>query len=631
MFISILLLFIIILNGFLVKILGAVLFYVFIIFLATLLCISVIHRYDIHEESLPAIRKMGVNIYFLFVCLIVIYSATLYYDLVVLSYRFFSVFAIFVSLILLVIIAIYSKKLLSYFILIAFFLSFIFSSYLVYPPAFGSDTWRDSIISSTIITSGSTGFNYYSTYYSLPVIPILYSVISLIFGIFSVDSTIIVGIIYISLLTLVMFLIANRINQKSSFTLLSCFFAIGLALSAPLVLVWSVWFIPEAYAVVMFLLLLLILISKVNPNKNLIIILLPILIAIVLGHAVVCMWTILFVFSLVILGRVYNIKDNRFFFINRSLIILIMIALLYFLYTIVIESLTIGFRSLFVVFERFFTLSSSSSKPQPLSGDPLSSALLSYGSIAVCLALSLMAWFKNKNIQKNFNGVLINAMFICGLLGTVIGFLGIIYLPSATLDRYFVFESLLLLALVSSTIIGDLHKRGKIAKIFLFSLGLLMISSIAFGGTLTPDFNEFQVINKYSIKNIPTFQEKIDVNMISYHLTSGQIVTDRATGQSILYSLVNSRTLLNIEGFPNGISFESSDFYVKMLFIDTAVMDPLTVQNFFSNEGLLIYRDTAYVDMGFSMDNIADQVQTDFISGYNKVYSGYVEAFIDNN
>ena len=75
-------------------------------------------------------------------------------------------------------------------------------------------------------------------------------------------------------------------------------------------------------------------------------------------------------------------------------------------------------------------------------------------------------------------------MFVYGIIGAVMGFVGILYLPAATIDRYVMLESLLLLVIIASKGFDYLMKRNKLGKVFVMFLALLMVAGISFGGSV---------------------------------------------------------------------------------------------------------------------------------------------------
>ena len=204
----------------LIRLMGAVVFYFSIILLVLLFCALLVYTrggdgfskqtYSSHFSE----RKINV----FFICLLFIYGLTIYFDLFVFGIRFYSVIDFFVSLFLLLFLASKIKKYSLFFVLIVFFLSFVVSTYVLFPPAYGNDTWRDSIAAEFTVKNGHT-INDFNTAYPVPILPIFYSIISIMFGINEVSSSALVGIIYIILIMVLVFLVLEtlqlRVNIRS--------------------------------------------------------------------------------------------------------------------------------------------------------------------------------------------------------------------------------------------------------------------------------------------------------------------------------------------------------------------------------------------------------------------------------
>ena len=115
----------------------------------------------------------------------------------------------------------------------------IASLYGVYTPSFGNDTWRDAIQATQVIARGGLkDLTVIHPAYPIPVVPLLYAVHSMVAGLDTLWSSSALGLLYLLLLALWIYTLARRSGARYPHV------AVILALTTPLVVVWSVWFIP---------------------------------------------------------------------------------------------------------------------------------------------------------------------------------------------------------------------------------------------------------------------------------------------------------------------------------------------------------------------------------------------------
>jgi len=109
--------------------------------------------------------------------------------------------------------------------------------YSIYMPSFGNDTWRDAIQAMQIVERGGLrDLTVFHTAYPFPLVPLLYATHSIVTNIDTIWSSNVMEILYILLLTLWIYLLSKKLNTEHHRV------ASLLALTTPLVVVWSVWF-----------------------------------------------------------------------------------------------------------------------------------------------------------------------------------------------------------------------------------------------------------------------------------------------------------------------------------------------------------------------------------------------------
>lgn len=528
-----------------------------------------------------------------------------------------------------------SQKLL-FSVLLIFILSFLVSSYFLYPPSLGNDTWRDSIVASTVLKGGNINANFHSAY-PLPVVSVLYAVISSVLGISVLSSSALIGLIYAILISFFVFILSTNINSENINKSLPAVLAVILALSIPIILLWSVGFIPEAYGIMMFLALLTVLTSKKASSigaQSMTLIVLFIAV-IVLGHGAVNLWAIGFLIVLSVLTKRQSMKnDVHHNLVIRSLIVLVTMTITYFLYTTVLDAISIGTKNVTTVLLNFLSLTTPPAKTLPtVSGFPVATAIFSYGCIAVCIVVALIAWLGHKSEHDKFNYSLFEIMFFYGLMGVLIGFLGTLYLPTAALDRYILFDSILLLVILSAKGFAILSTRGAFGKLLVAFLGVLMVSSIVFGGMITPDFNPFNVTNSFSVKTPITWSDNSCLTMISPHIPPGSLLVDWRTGLPLLFLIINQNYHSDlsfkinaggaIASYANGTINMNYVGYSGLMSVNSSY-----VLNFLQKGGIFLYRADAFSDGSLLMNTTYSQFSDDLSMIGNKVFSGPIDVFV---
>jgi len=107
-------------------------------------------------------------------------------------------------------------------------------------PSFGNDTWRDILWATQALQTGHvTETAIRHSAYPFPMVPLEYSLVSLMSGLDPVWASVVMGLLYMVQLPLVVFLLSRRFGGFDDFR-----WAFVL-LMAPLVVIWSAWYIPR--------------------------------------------------------------------------------------------------------------------------------------------------------------------------------------------------------------------------------------------------------------------------------------------------------------------------------------------------------------------------------------------------
>jgi hypothetical protein len=110
------------------------------------------------------------------------------------------------------------------------------------------------------------------------MVPLEYALVSLMSGLDPVWAGVVTGLLYLLQLPLVVFLLSRRLGGFDDFR------GAFVLLMAPLVMMWSAWYIPQAYSLTLFLTVFL---AGSAPTQ------IPLLVAGVFGHGGVTTWMVL--------------------------------------------------------------------------------------------------------------------------------------------------------------------------------------------------------------------------------------------------------------------------------------------------------------------------------------------------
>jgi hypothetical protein len=610
-------------------------FYVVIILLFLLLfsvLISTLCHADKRVTKFSAAKSFQAKsckfiVYIIAFSVIMAFVVALFFDIFILNSMFFSTIILFIGLFVSFALTKYSYRL-ALFYVIFLFLAYIIAFYSFYPPILGTDTWRDCTIAFITIKNGSiSGVG--NQAYEIPIVPILYSAISLVLNISPIYASALIGILYMFIIASFAFLISRKISGNVN--TVSSFLVVLLVVSIPLISIWSVGFVPEAYAFMIFLSLLLILFSVRSKGTKELMIALPLLFAIVLSHGGVDLYCIVFFAFLIIIMKLLNAKKNPYSFIKHVLLILILLTIVYFEYTTMLTAVTQGIDNIYNVILGFATSNTGASTPTMVSGgSSINTALLDYGPFAVCVAITTIAWLGNRRVSKSFNKIFLETVFLYSIIMITVSFLGLIYYPQGVLDRYLGFGSLLLLSIIASQGFRELLNRRLIGKVFVGLLALSLLFSICFGAVLTFNFNPFDAKNGYSVQSPPSWTQQASIDTIISHIDNGSVLADYKIGQLMDYSFLN---VYGVQGFTSlyrGIELEAQEGNITTT--NLGVYSLIATYGYISSQiddgSLFIYRNGAFDNLNLLIGINQEQLYNTLLLNYDLVYNGPLEIIV---
>jgi len=390
--------------------------------------------------------------------------------------------------------------------------------YSIYMPSFGNDTWRDAIQAMQIIKRGGLrDLTVFYTEYPFPLVPLLYAVHSIITNMDTIWSSNIMGILYILLLILWIYLLSKKLNTGY------CRIASLLALTTPLVVLWSVWFIPQVYALLMALPLLFL--------KLHIIIVMILTLALVFGHGGMALWTLGIFTVLFIFMKIIKAKTSAHTFLqqlNIKLVLFLVIFSVYVAYTVILMVLKGAITNVFEAVIAFLRGERLTTTPPIQSQAPITS-ILGVIPIAILVTFGLVRILED-------NDILLRLLTFISLAGLAVAYIGVVAFPTLDLPRYLGLGPIILLTMLSPQAFEFLIRRGKLGAGYAYALLLLAILSFGFAGTLMPE-NPY-TINPYSpasISGLITYDEAQELRNLAPLLCCNNFLIDWRAGAYLGY------------------------------------------------------------------------------------------------
>jgi len=389
-------------------------------------------------------------------------------------------------------------------------------SYGIYTPSFGNDTWRDAMQALQIVERGGLrDLTIVHEAYPFPLVSLLYTVYSIVAGVNTLWSSSVAGVIYLLLLVLWIYILSTKLNTG--------YYRVAslLALSTPLVIVWSVWFIPQAYALLMILPLLFLRLP--------LLIVVILIVAIVLGHGGMALWALTIILALFISIKSLNIEAPRNIDLRQLNIKLALFSIIFSVYTTytILVTLKNAVSNIFEAIMTFLSGEKITVATVPIQVPPVS--IIEVISIVILTVLGLVRVLEDNDITTRL-------FTFTSLAGLAIAYVGAVAFPALSLPRYLGLGSVTLLAILSPQAFQSLIRRGKVGTGYAYALLLLAILSFGFAGTLMPG-NPYTV-NPYtgwSISGLITYGEAQELDDIAFKLCCNNYLLDWRSGTYIGY------------------------------------------------------------------------------------------------
>ncbi|MEM4888948.1 MAG: hypothetical protein QXJ64_05875 [Thermosphaera sp.] len=431
-------------------------------------------------------------------------------------------------------------------IILTYSLVLIALTCLLYVPAFGYDTWRDIIWGELVSREVSI---YRHVAYPIPLIPLLYSIISKTTGLSTLASSVIIGFIYIILMIFLIYDCAKFFSKNKIIYL----FSILLVLSNAPITYLSVWFVPQAYSTIFAIVIVTFIIRYLRVNsfshmKDDMVLLLLAIIATVIGHPLtallilVLLSCIMFIYKLNSYKRSNNLHTNLK--IKVIFLILTIMLITYVVFTTVINIFKTGIFSSWKILVNLFLGYEYRDKFTPEGGDPLLSALLGYGPLIVCIALSFLAWIEE---SESVDGdTFIEASFPVSVVILALSFLTM-HASYLFPPRYYVLMPTTLLIITSVKGINNLYIKGSIGKIVLALYLALVLGSTSLGIVQIDGEHPLNIKTTFTISALLRPNEILSLNEVLPKIEIETICTDSRLSFWIQWYYTRASRIISID------------------------------------------------------------------------------------
>ena len=377
----------------------------------------------------------------------------------------------------------------------------------VYASTFGNDTWRDAIWAKQILERGSTTeTTIRHSAYQLPMVPVLYAILSLVSGSETVWSSVVLGFLYLIYLPIITFLVARRFTGVVSYE------APFLLLMTPLVVIWSVCYIPQIYAIS-------ILLGAISTQMPLLL-QLALLSAVVFSHPIVAVFAVLALLILAI-----HTRDKMAAKLLLALLSIFSIIL------IVFSDLRIYFiNNLGIMWNRFQDLfhNGVSISVSSLQSAPPKDVAFGYLSLSV-IAVAVLLAFLHGGLSVKISVTLLSLPLIIAFIGLLTPLKDIFDFP-----RYLGLPAVVLLAMLAPHGFSIL-KAKRNGSLFAVFLMFVAITSFVYTGVFMPENPFTATPSVYSVYGLVSWEEATHIPILLQLLDGGKYITDWRYGLSIAY------------------------------------------------------------------------------------------------
>ena len=396
----------------------------------------------------------------------------------------------------------------------------IVAHYLVFPPSFGNDTLRDIMWSDETLKSGHyTESRITHTAYYFPMVVLLYTALSLAGGYSPTMASVVVGFLYLFALGIYLFLLLRKLYGQDQYSKTTAL----LLFSTPMIVIWSVGFIPQAMAL-LFVLLLLYLISRTDS----VVAITLLSAAVVFTHPGVALFTIAY------FAYMYFFSPDRERY-RRPLLYIAALYIAYFTYTTVSHMVVPGLRLYLDTLLSILLGGNIAQRPTSPIELGLFNKIVPWIPLVVALTLGVNTILTCQPRDKTCAWSLLTVLFSAAALAA--GYAITVLQPDSTADRYIGLPATTLLIIASLPGLKAFDVTSRLGRGFQYTLIGLLIFAFAFAGTLTPLNPLTANPNVYSVYGLLSYSDKAKTEVISELLSVDvpvHVYTDWRTGLMLL-------------------------------------------------------------------------------------------------
>jgi hypothetical protein len=453
-------------------------------------------------------------------------------------------------------------------------------------------------------------------------------------------TTAFIGLEYLLAVLLSTLLIARRLIKSKNATsgnalnrifLLTSF----LVILNPLVVTWSLEFIPQAYAVTLMLSILL-LISVQKNSASAYIATLPLSFAMVLSHGGVTLWFIAFL-SVWLLISLFSRKSEDAItrLIGKVLKTVTVVTLAYWIYTTVIEVIVWGSRDIWSLLIGLISGGAVSRSAGAIVPVPWYTVALGYFAFCVSCVFAFVGWSFCKEAAYLRRDV-VNAIFLIGTMSVAVALIGNVFNPSLSLERYLGPSAFTILAILASVGLFAMYMRGIVGRAFVSLVVVTMVCGLVFGGFYTPDYAPLGQPAWLSQKAPPRYDEVKCLEHLSSTIKTNSILIDWRAGAVFEYYCIEK--LLSegngiLEFKERGVKISTGEVGIEVILIGSygLTVGEKDVINYLNHENaIFVYRKSAFEKLGLLV-GVDEGYLLSAVDVKEKVYdSGRIYVFAGN-
>jgi len=340
-------------------------------------------------------------------------------------------------------------------------------------------------------------------------------------------ASVVVGFLYLFTLGMYFFLLLRKLYGEGHYSKVATL----LLFSTPMVIIWSVGFIPQTMAL-LFVLLLLYLIDRTDSAVATTLL----SAAVVFAHPGVALFTIAY------FTYMYLFSPDRERY-RKPLLYMAVLYIAYFTYTTVSYMVLPGLRLYLNTLLSILLGGNTAQAPTSSTELGLFNKMVPWIPLIVALTLGVNTVLTCRPLHRTCIWSLLTVLFSAAALAA--GYAITVLRPDSTADRYIGLPAMTFLVLASLPGLKAFDVISRLGRGFQYALIGLLIFVFVFAGTLTPLNPLTANLNSHSLYGLLSYSDKAKIEVISELLSVDvpvHVYTDWRTGLMLLQFVLSEHS-----------------------------------------------------------------------------------------